>query len=586
MSKLAAIRSQLAALRFRRALLRRGQAVSLLVFWIVLTLGVLFFLDWFFELPRWQRLIPILAGLGLLAYGIKKYILPRFAENETELDLALLVESQQGFDADSRDLVAALQFDSVGAQNWGSAQLQQAVVAYVSDAQESWDVFSGFTWEPLFKRLGWVSAVTAVALVCALVFPGHASAFFARLLLSSQHYPTRTQIEEVLVNGKPIDPTTAEGLRSPYGQPIEFEVRLGGEIPQQGTVSLQSLDHSVEHSIDLNPKGISGQRFGGTLDRLTSSVQFQLYCGDAWTDPATIELVPLPTVDIQFRATPPAYAQTEAQPEEIPSGARNISVIEGSSLQVNLTSNKPLKSVRLNLQQEETTEAVELVAADSERLQWQLPSEETPLENILKRISYEVSATDEDDLQLEFPLKGEIRIKSDRPPQVSADLLARTELILPEAKPVIQYRARDDYGIAALRIRREVQRSSGEMEEQTVTFFAAEQLPADSQALRGRLASQGVTKHLPETPPLRVLEGTYRMELSSLGLQKGDQLRVSIEATDFRGKNPGQTSVSEVLLLQVTDEQGIFAAMFEQDKESARHLDAIIRRQLGIGESP
>jgi hypothetical protein len=35
----------------------------------------------------------------------------------------------------------------------------------------------------------------------------------------------------------------------------------------------------------------------------------------------------------------------------------------------------------------------------------------------------------------------------------------------------------------------------------------------------------------------------------------------------------------------VTDESGILAAISESDERSARRLDEIIKRQLGIGES-
>jgi hypothetical protein len=34
----------------------------------------------------------------------------------------------------------------------------------------------------------------------------------------------------------------------------------------------------------------------------------------------------------------------------------------------------------------------------------------------------------------------------------------------------------------------------------------------------------------------------------------------------------------------VTDESGIFAALVEADEKSARQLDEIIQRQLGVGE--
>ena len=80
-------------------------------------------------------------------------------------------------------------------------------------------------------------------------------------------------------------------------------------------------------------------------------------------------------------------------------------------------------------------------------------------------------------------------------------------------------------------------------------------------------------------------KGTYKLDLASLKLAKGDQVRLTLEVTDYRGATPGQSAVSEPLVLHVTDESGVLAAISESDERSARQLDAIIKRQLGIGES-
>ena len=45
------------------------------------------------------------------------------------------------------------------------------------------------------------------------------------------------------------------------------------------------------------------------------------------------------------------------------------------------------------------------------------------------------------------------------------------------------------------------------------------------------------------------------------------------------------TAQSEPIVFQVTDESGILAGLIEADEKSARQLDQIIQRQLGIGEA-
>ena len=55
-------------------------------------------------------------------------------------------------------------------------------------------------------------------------------------------------------------------------------------------------------------------------------------------------------------------------------------------------------------------------------------------------------------------------------------------------------------------------------------------------------------------------------------------------AWDYRGSLEPQKSYSEPLILSVTDQQGILSGLLQTDEESAKQLDAIIRRELGIGE--
>jgi hypothetical protein len=76
-----------------------------------------------------------------------------------------------------------------------------------------------------------------------------------------------------------------------------------------------------------------------------------------------------------------------------------------------------------------------------------------------------------------------------------------------------------------------------------------------------------------------------RVPLAALGLTKGDQVRVTLKATDYRGAGKGQSSTSEPIVLDITDEAGILAALSETDERSAKQLETIIERQLGVGGS-
>jgi hypothetical protein len=84
--------------------------------------------------------------------------------------------------------------------------------------------------------------------------------------------------------------------------------------------------------------------------------------------------------------------------------------------------------------------------------------------------------------------------------------------------------------------------------------------------------------------PQQVIRGRHVFDLKSLGLAKGDEVRVTLEAVDFRGDQPGSSARSDIIVLTVTDESGVLAGLVEADEKSARQLDQIIQRQLGIGE--
>src|SRR5207247_282243 len=90
--------------------------------------------------------------------------------------------------------------------------------------------------------------------------------------------------------------------------------------------------------------------------------------------------------------------------------------------------------------------------------------------------------------------------------------------------------------------------------------------------------------HLPAT-------GSYSLALSPLALVKGDSLKLTLEATDYRGQNDqgeasGRIAFSDSLVLEVSDEGGVLAAISQADQRSEQQLTEIIKRQLGTGDEP
>jgi hypothetical protein len=297
--------------------------------------------------------------------------------------------------------------------------------------------------------------------------------------------------------------------------------------------------------------------YDAELPRLIEEIRYQVFLGDAWTEPAPIRVIAPPVVALELDHTPPLYA-AQAAASPVSASSRQLSVIEGSQVVLTVRcGNKSLAQVEMV-----SGEArFPLLPIDAEKHAWKLSPAGTPLDRVTAPIPFEVEVVDEDGMSPEQPLRGHIRIEADRPPRVAA--AAVTEKVLPAAQPGIAWGAADDYGLAEIRVLVQTIRQNGEIEQ----------------------AAKTVQKVAAREQPQSALRGRYVLDLAPLSLSKGDQARVTLEAVDYRGDRPGMTAQSEPIVFQVTDESGILAGLIESDEKSARQLDQIIQRQLGIGEA-
>ncbi len=566
--RLAKLHSRLRSLRRRRRLVRWSTGYLALVVAFSWVLMALFLADWLLRMDRPQRLLGMAICAGALVWAFRRYTLPWLGQSETELDMALMVEKQRHIDS---DVVAAIQFESPEAPQWGSVALEQAVIENTAVLGERLDVSEGIPKEPLRHRF------TAGVLTAALMglgiwlFPDYAAIFLNRFLLGARHYPTQTRIEIVEINGRPLDLSGWDGrqVKVPYGKPVRFEVTCTGDVPEAGDVRMRSLRGGLGANVTLgplapNPNLPDSQIYAGEMPRLMESVRYEIRMGDASTDPAELLVVALPVVDVQLEVAPPPYARDKETGGLSPLGMRQIAVLEGSQVTFHVLSDKRLARARLAIEGKEAT--LDLVRDEGRPAAggqdcWKLEPAQTPLDRVAEPIRYSLQVADIDDLELERPLEGVIRIKADQPPRVAASKI--TSFVLPTAKPSISYVASDDFGLAQLAIVPQVVHADGRVEDREEIVFH---------------------RAVPGQTPRRSIQEGYPLDLAPLKLVKGDQLKISLRATDYRGAEPGKSSTSEPLVFQVTDEAGILAAISEADKESARHLKIMIERQIDVGE--
>ncbi|MBI5760690.1 MAG: hypothetical protein HZA46_19400 [Planctomycetales bacterium] len=576
-TRLQPLRTRLNDLRRKRWAARVSIGLAGLAVAVLWSLAILFVADWLLEMNRLPRLVLIATAVGTVAFAFVRLTKPWLMSRESLIDMALLVERQQKLD---NDLVAALQFETSDAVRWGSPQLQTAVVDYVAEFSHELDVFTGISFAPLRSRLSALGLTLAVAGLAFVLYPSHAAVFWNRLLLGGAHYPTQTRVDRIVINGQTVFPASLVGsdgnvppiVRVPYGRSLRVEVACAGQLPTGGLVKLTNSLSGLATTFDLKPAVEPDGIFNGELSRLTDAVSYQIFIGDAWTDPARIDLVPLPVVNLELIPTPPDYAVGAAGQIKPQSSSRQLSVLEGSRLDVRLTCvNKSLREATIAVQHGPT---ISLVSTGNDRKVWTLdPSspaasssraandadQQTPFARVTSLLAFEVQVTDDDGLQLERPLVAVVRIQEDRPPKIAGAVV--TDRVLPAARPSITVGATDDFGVAAIRLLCDVHHGMAEPVRHTIDVVKQ---PAE---------------------PQLVLRGRHPLDLRPLGLTKGDEVHITLEAIDFRGGNAGQSARSEPIVLRVTDESGVLAGLTEADERSARQLDAIIQRQLGIGEA-
>lgn len=394
---------------------------------------------------------------------------------------------------------------------------------------------------------------------------------------------------EEAVNGEVVD--ISAPWRNRVGALLAFDAgeaaRLLDKVGDE-RAALGPVIDEVKKTLGKWPEGVAASAvYRGDMGRLVDAVSYSVLVGDAWTDPASVLMIPLPVVDLQTTITPPKYARSATGDEKPDS--RQISVLEGSrvALRLDAVNDKPLKEVWLTAKTKEKTEKYSFTKADEQGLAWTLPPTGTPLAEVREEIRYEVQVIDSDDLNLETPIRGAIRIRPDRPPSGSAEVVHR--VVLPTARPVIGYRLNDDYGISRLALRVDVERGEDALGTSPPVGTSIGDTPTSPAALASQEKPTHFVLHSPNMAPLPTPEpvrGTYTLDMSKLKLSKGDRLKLTLEITDYRGEAPGQTYLSDPLVLEISDESGVLAAISEADERSEQRLTDIIKKQLGIGESP
>jgi hypothetical protein len=597
MTELHDIRHSLAILRVRRGRIRWGTAYAAVGITLLWALAVLFFIDVAFHLSVFQRVALFFVTAGCIAWSGRRFVLPFFGVRESESTLALLVERQHGIDT---DLVAALQFSRPEAVNWGSTQLEAAVMSRVAERAPQIDVFRGLRYDTLAVRLKILGATVVAALVLAALYPAHIRVFFDRLLLSSRQYPSDTKIDQITINAQVAfrwDPVnrSPQTVACAEGQPVHFAVLATGTLPDDGLVTCYSPQTSEARNLvlrRLRPGEFEQVKLGtsrraegptdsrpntpstwylATLPQLLDEFQYSVRLGDTSTEMGRVRMIALPVAEVDIQVTPPDYVRgADAKLRS----SRHVAVVEGSrvTMSVQSVNKKQLRGVSVRLQYAGQSSEWKLTRQDKSGRTWQLDAQDSPLQQVEHEIRYEIQVEDVDGLQLDVPLQGVIQLTPDRLPSAVAQTVHR--VVLAGAHPVVAFRVSDDYGIQAIRLQTQVQRhdsDGGDSDAERPPMTNEIDIPFEPRPLIGSSVRY---------------RGQYELDLTPLQLSKGDQLKLTLETIDYRGSLPGRSYLTEPLLLEVSDEAGVLAAITEADEQSEKQLNEAIQQQLGVEPAP
>lgn len=557
--KFAILRHGLQAAARRRRRVRLGDALLLTTGATIAALYIGYHVDRAWNLIPAARLILDLVALGVFAAAIRRWVWPALRGREDAVDVALGVERRR---SGRSDLVAALQFDDWlrsgrGAQ-YGSVGLLEAVVEQTAAEAEEFDPAA----EPIERPTRgkrWAGAAVIVAVMLAvLIYPRHFAAWLDRALLGDAHYPSRTQIVSLHVNGAAVD---FAGNATPRivvaeSRPIAWQLTANGALPESAALVLVD-DQGGEATVELTAPADAEAAKNGD-ERVyqaqgaapITSLIVEAQAGDAYAEPFELVVRPLPLVTIALDVRLPEYAAGAMLPSP-PPGRLSAAVLEGSSVALRVDcANKPLREVRLTL----AGKTWPLTPVDAERRTWRFDPADSPLAEVAEPAEFAVEAVDDDGFALPEPLRGSILLRADQPPTVAAEVV--TKYVLPAGKPSIAYQAGDDLGVRNLVVLRQVLRGDGGTESDRV------EIPLDA------------------APSRTQLTGKFPLDLTPLELHKGDRVTIRLEARDRNGDPNRATAQSEPFTLEVTDEQGLYEAMAETDQRSARKMDEIIQKQL------
>lgn len=537
--------------RLRRAL-RRNVLVSGLSVFLLLLLAVLLVdlaLDWMFRMDLPQRIIMLVLIVAAAAWWLVRRVLAPLGDPAGDDALVLRVEDANAELGDN--LIAAVQLSRDGPALAGAGSSQMLVDetirrgvarAETVDFEATLDRRAHARNQMLLVA----GVVGLLGLAAASVSTDFFRTWFNRnILLTADEWPRNTNLEIVGVRDG--------ALALPRGE----DYRLLVEVLES------SRDSDVEVTIEFDDgttRSRQKMRTTGKLDgrehllvfrQVNREFQFRAIGGDHTTDWVTVQLLETPAwKELEMSVRYPDY--TGRGREVLPSGGGPYSLLTGSTLSIRAEPNKPLSEAVLRAQD----------------LAWPIPVNDEgqyaldlPVD-ALQAEKYTFDLADEAGLRSGRPAAFTVSVRPDRSPDVVAELLGISNMVVPRARIPVDWHAEDDFAVAEAWFDYEWSAESSASVPSSGSLNLAE-AGRETGALLG-------------TADIRTVDV---LDLERFDVPVNVSLKLTVRVVDNNTLNGPGSGTSQTFTLRVVSEEELRADLLRREIEQRKAFQSLVNNQ-------
>jgi hypothetical protein len=434
--------------RIRRLRSRRGRVALMTGLAMTLTalcawLASETVIDFFTNLPWVARLAFFIAGAGGTFVLFVTCAVRPWKRRVDDEAIALMVE--RALPAFRSRFIAAVQL-ARGRDDGSSPALVKALIAETTAMAATLDFAPVIDTAQLWR---WLKIVFFALLIAGvLVFVGERKT----LPLVQRAFLFRTPVPRKTLIVKVAAPTVIA-----IGDSWRVAASAGGIVPANGRLVVKTAS-GRRQEFDLPAEGGAPPTFARTLQSMQEPFDYRVELGDAETDSVHVRVKPRPGVaSVECRVNFPAYTRLPAQRRAL----GDLKMPPGSRLVLRVRANSAIKSGEIRLvtaDHEKVVKAAALVAEAKDRA-WLSGEIEVPAKDVA---GLTLNLVDDDGLESRGAAIYPVDVVPDEPPTIK--ILwpeRREELLTRDATMLLAFAAKDDYGVATVRLNYAVNWSEG-----------------------------------------------------------------------------------------------------------------------------